>query len=114
MRPSRLAAAVVWAALAAPLQAAEVALLKSAESPAWRPAIEALKRAAAGHNVSEFDLRGDKAEAERIVAALKGRAAALVALGPLAAQAARAGAPELPLVACMVSDPSRIGLAAGP
>lgn len=114
MRRARLAAGVVCVALAAPLEGAEVALLKSADSPAWRPAIEALKRAAAGHNVSEFDLRGDKAEAERVVAAVKGRVAAIVALGPLAAQAARDGAPELPLVACMISDPSRIGLAAGP
>lgn len=114
MKRARLAAGVVCVALAAPLQGAEVALLKSADSPAWRPAIEALKRAAAGHNVSEFDLRGDKAEAERLVAAVKGRVAAIVALGPLAAQAARDGAPELPLVACMISDPSRIGLAAGP
>lgn len=114
MRRGRLAAGVVCVALAAPLEGAEVALLKSADSASWRPAIEALKRAAAGHNVSEFDLRGDKAEAERVVAAVKGRVAAIVALGPLAAQAARDGAPELPLVACMISDPSRIGLAAGP
>jgi putative ABC transport system substrate-binding protein len=96
------------------VHAADVALLKSADVPAWRPAIEALRRVAAGHNVLEFDLRGERAEADRVVAALKGRAAAIVTLGPLAAQAAREGAPELPLVACMVSDPSRIGIAAGP
>jgi putative ABC transport system substrate-binding protein len=49
-----------------------------------------------------------------VVAALKGRSAALVALGPLAAQAALAGAPELPLVACMVPDPAKIGLQPAP
>lgn len=113
---SRAAAccAAVTLLIAPGLGAAEVALLKSADSPAWRPAIEALRRAAAGHNVLEFDLRGDKGEADRVVATLKGRVAAAVTFGPLAAQAVREGAPELPLVACMVSDPVKLGLAAAP
>ena len=49
-----------------------------------------------------------------MVAALKGKAAAMVALGPLAVQSAREIAPELPLVGCMVSDPARSGLVAAP
>src|SRR6185436_1756724 len=94
--------------------AAEVAVLKSTDSAAWRPALEALRRAAAAHTLQEFDLRGDKAEADRVVTALKGKVAALVALGPLAVQSAREIAPELPLVGCMVSDPAKSGLAAAP
>ena len=70
------------------LRAAEVAVLKSSEVPAWRPAIEALRRATSAHTLTEYDLRGDRAEAERITAALKGKAAILVAMGPLAAQVA--------------------------
>jgi len=89
---------------------AEVALLKSTEAPAWRPAIEAFRRAAAGQAVFEFDLRGDRAEAERILAALRGRNAILVAMGTLAAQAVRDLAPESPLVFCMVQDPARLNL----
>jgi len=99
---------------AATSQAAEVAVLKSTDSAAWRPALDALRRAAAAHTLQEFDLRGDKAEADRVVAALKGKVAALVALGPLAVQSAREIAPELPLVGCMVSDPAKSGLAAAP
>lgn len=94
--------------------AAEVAVLKSSEVAAWRPALDALKRSAASHNVTEYDLRGDRVEADRIVAQLKASRAILVAVGPLAAQAARAGAPELPLVFCMVQDPGAIGLVDAP
>ena len=39
--------------------AAEVAVLKSSETPAWRPAIEALKRGAEAHTLTEYDLKGD-------------------------------------------------------
>lgn len=114
MRQGRAALALLALGFAARSEGAEVALLKSAESLAWRPAIEAFKRGATGHNVTELDLRGDKAEADRVVAALKGKSAAMVAFGPLAVQAVREGAPELPLVACMVPDPARIGLQAAP
>jgi ABC-type uncharacterized transport system substrate-binding protein len=92
------------------LGAAEVAVLKSSEVPAWRPAIEALRRSASAHNLTEYDLRGDRAEAERLAASLKGRAQVVVALGPLAAQVATNLLPELPLVYCLVQDPVRLGV----
>jgi putative ABC transport system substrate-binding protein len=114
VRDARIACALLALGAARSAPAADVALLKSAETAAWRPAIEALRRVAAGHNVQEFDVHGDRGEADRIVAALKGKAAAIVTLGPLAAQAAHEGAPELPLVACMVSDPAKLGLAPAP
>lgn len=99
-------------ALALPVtaSAADVAVLKSSDTPAWRPAVEALRRAVGAHAVTEHDLRNDRAEADRVVAGLKGRAALAVAMGPLAAQAALAGASEIPLVFCMVQDPARLGL----
>ena len=43
-----------------PIGAAEVAVLKSTEAAAWRPAIDALKRSLPGHTVTEYDLRGDR------------------------------------------------------
>lgn len=92
------------------LRAAEVALLKSSEVPAWRPAIEALRRTTSTHTVTEYDLRGDRVEAERIIASLKGKAAILVALGALAAQVATSLLPEVPLVYCFVQDPVRLGM----
>ncbi|HET8647779.1 MAG TPA: ABC transporter substrate binding protein [Vicinamibacteria bacterium] len=93
---------------------AEVALLLSSDVPAWRPAVEAVRSAATGHNVSVHDLRGSRAEAERVIAGLKGQAAVLVAMGPLAAEAARAVAADTPLVYCMVQDPASVSALEGP
>ncbi len=111
LRLGTLCAAVLVAGAAS---AADVAVLKSADSPAWRPTLDALRRSASGHNVTEFDLRGDRAEADRVVASLKGKPGILVALGPIAAQAAREGAPDSPLVFCMVQDPARLNLVGVP
>ncbi len=101
-------------ALAAPGRAgaAEVAVLKSSEVAAWRPTIDALRRAAGSHHLTEYDLRGDRAEAERVLGGLKGKAVILVAMGPLAAQLARDLLPEAPLVFTMVQDPAKLGLTA--
>jgi len=106
----RLTALALALLLPSGLRAAEVAVLKSTELAAWRPTLEALRRGVTGHNVSEFDLRGDRAEAEKIATALKGKAAAVVALGPLAAQIAKDILPDLPLVYCLVHDPVKLGI----
>lgn len=94
--------------------AAEVAVLKSAETPGWRPAIEALKRATTAHSVTEYDLRGDRTEALRVLAEIKPRGPIVVAIGPLAAQVTREVAPELPLIYCMIQDPTQLGLTTAP
>jgi putative ABC transport system substrate-binding protein len=92
-----------------------VAILKTSEVAAWRPTLDALRRAAPAHTFTEYDLRGDKAEADRVVAGLKAKAGAIVVgMGPLAVQAVREGAPELPLLFCMVQDPGSLGLANAP
>jgi putative ABC transport system substrate-binding protein len=106
--PAILAAATLASTPCA--AAVDVALLKSTDTPAWRPAVDSLRRAAEGHTLTEHDLRNDRAEADRIVAGLKGKAALIVAMGPLAAQAALAVASEIPLVFCMVQEPARLGL----
>jgi len=108
-------ACLVLALLQAPLLfGADVVVLKSAETPAWRPALEAMRRVASAHAFTEFDLRGDKAEADRVLGATKARAALFVAMGPFAAQVAHESAPDIPLVVCMIQDPSRIGVQAAP
>ncbi len=101
-------------ALAAPGRAgaAEVAVLKSSEVAAWRPTIDALRRAASSHHLTEYDLRGDRAEGERVLGGLKDKAVILVAMGPLAAQLARDLLPAAPLVFTMVQDPAKLGLTA--
>lgn len=110
IQPRTAAAVALSCLVAAAAPAADVALLKSSDVPAWQPAVDALKRVAAGHTVIDYDLRGEKAEATRVVGTLKGRSIIVVAMGPLAAQAAREAAPELPLVFCMVPDPAKAGL----
>jgi ABC-type uncharacterized transport system substrate-binding protein len=90
--------------------AAEVALLKSSDVAAWRPTLDAFRKGASTHNITEFDLRGDRSEGERVLGALKGRGAILVALGPMAAQVARQFLPDSPLIFGMVQDPGKIGL----
>jgi putative ABC transport system substrate-binding protein len=114
MRHVRSFLLLALVASAASASAAEIAVLKSADSPAWRPAIDSLRRSAAAHTVTEYDLRGDRAEAERVIASLKGKAAVLVTVGPLAAQTAKEVAPEIPQVFCMVQDPARLGLVGVP
>lgn len=94
-------------AVAAP---ADVAVLKSSEVPAWRPTLDAIKRSAAGHTVREYDLRNDRAEADRVLNELKAGKPIVIAVGELAAQAAHQVAPELPLIYCMVLDPGKLGL----
>lgn len=112
-----MAAPRLWAALAlglllwsSPIGAAEVAVLKSSEVAAWRPALDALKRGLPGHTVTEYDLRGERNEAERVLGALKGKPVLLVAFGPLAAEAVRETASDQMLVFCMVQDPAKAGL----
>lgn len=112
----RLAAALALAlVLMAPASwAAEIAVLKSSDVPAWRPAIDALRRAVSSHAITEYDLNGDRAEAERVLALVKGKPTILVAVGPLAAMAAHELAPEKPLVFCMVQEPAKLGLLDAP
>ncbi len=93
-----------------PLAAAEIAVLKSTDVAAWRPALDALRRGLAGHTVTEYDLRGDRNEAVRVLGALKARPVLLVAFGPLAAEVVRESAPDTFLVFCMVQDPAKAGL----
>ena len=113
----RLGAAAALILLAGPrlAGAADVAVLKSSEVAAWRPALDALRRTAgAGHTITEYDFRGDRAVAEQVLASLKGKPVVLVAMGNLAAQAARSLLPDAPLVFCMVQDPAKLGLVPAP
>jgi putative ABC transport system substrate-binding protein len=108
------ALALVALVPALPAVAAEVAVVKSSDVAAWRPAIDALRRVAAAHTINEFDLRNDRGTADSVLAGLKGRNAIIVALGPLAAQLVRSNLPEAPLVFAMVQEPPKLGLTPAP
>lgn len=97
-----------------PATAAEIALLLSSDAPGWKPAVDALRTATPAHNVTTYDLRGSRAEAERLLSGIKQSAAVVVAMGPLAAQAARELAAEVPLVYSMVSDAAVLSALEGP
>ena len=109
----RFAVGCVFLLVASGADAAEVAILKSADNPAWRPAVDALRGSLRSHTFTEHDFQADRSEGQRILATLKGRPVVLVALGPLAAQLAREVAPDLPLVFCMVAEPEKMGLVPG-
>jgi putative ABC transport system substrate-binding protein len=110
VKKTALACLVLPVVLTTPARAADVAVLKSIETPGWRPAIDALRRAAAAHNVAEYDLKGDQAEALRVIGELKDKPVIVVALGPLAAQTMRSAAPGRALIYGMVQDPAEAGL----
>jgi hypothetical protein len=69
---------------------------------------------AVGHSFVEYDLRGDRGEADRVLGTLRNRVVILLAMGPLAAQAAHEVLPNVPMVFCMIQDPGKIGIAPGP
>lgn len=107
-KPSRtLLCGLLAAGLLAPrpAAAAEIAVVLSSDVPAWKPAVEALRTAVPGHNVTTYDLHGSRAEADRLLDGLKGSATVVVAIGSLAAQSARERTADLPLVYGMVNDP---------
>jgi putative ABC transport system substrate-binding protein len=95
-------------------RAADVAVLKSSDAPAWRPALDALRRGAPTHAITEYDFRNDRATADAILGGLRGKNVIVVAMGPLAAQSARTALPDVHLVYCMVQEPGRLGLSSAP
>src|SRR5436190_17460150 len=97
-----LAALALAAGAARAGAAADVAIVKSSDVPAWRPTIDAVRRVAATHTITEYDLRNDRGTADSVIGSLRGRNAIVVALGPLAAQLVRTSLPDAPLVFAMV------------
>jgi putative ABC transport system substrate-binding protein len=124
MRDARLATRriapllVIAPLVAAPVsvRAAEVAVLKSADVAAWRPALDALHRAASTHSITEYDLKGAREEAAPVLEALRPKAkdTIFVAMGPLAAEVARETFPQSRLIFCMIQDPGKLGLLTAP
>jgi ABC-type uncharacterized transport system substrate-binding protein len=109
-----VALGIVFLGAASRADAAEVAILKSADTTAGRVVLQSLRQSSPSHTYTEHDFRGDRAEGLRVLEGLKGRPVVLVAVGPLAAQLAHEVLPETPLVFCMVPDPEKMGLAAAP
>ena len=109
-RPTWAGAILALLLSSSPAAAAEVAVLKSSDVAAWRPALEALRHGLPGHTVTEYDLRGDRNEAGRVLGALKARPVLLVTFGPFAAEVVRESAPDTFLVFCMVQDAAKAGL----
>ncbi len=107
-------ALVAVSAVAARAGATDVAVVKSSEVAAWRPAIDALRRSAASYAFTEYDLRNDRATADGVLAGLRGKNFIVVAMGPLAAQLVRTNLPDTPLVFSMVQDPAALGLTPAP
>ena len=104
--------AVPLAAAPAGVRATEVAVLKSADVAAWRTALDAMHRAAPAQAITEYDLKGAREEAVRVLEGLKPKAkdTVFVAMGPLAAEVVRDAFPQGRLIFCMIQDPGKLGL----
>src|SRR5207249_6062703 len=61
--------------------------------------------------VKEFDLRGSKSRKDEVLKEIRAaKPKIVVAVGPLAAQVAKEGLPDLPVLFLMVSNPRKYGL----
>ena len=111
-RLGSLVVVLPFVAASVDVRAAEVAVLKSADVAAWRPTLEALHRSASAHSITEYDLKGAREEAVRVLEGLKPKAreTIFVAMGPLAAEVAREAFPQSRLIFCMIQDPGKLGL----
>jgi putative ABC transport system substrate-binding protein len=88
-----------------------VAALKSDDLELYRQALAGFAAQAPDLTVEEFDLGGDAKKADAVLAQVKERKPALVlALGPLAANAARRGFDAVPVLFAMVPNYEKYGL----
>lgn len=94
--------------------AGEIAILKSADLPAYNQAIDGFKSTAPPNTTyTEYDLRGDPALGAKIARKLKASDTTLVlAVGLKAAQAAQAELVTVPIVYMMILNPSKHRLTA--
>jgi ABC-type uncharacterized transport system substrate-binding protein len=114
MRTRVLLAGVVWLS-AVEARAVDVAVLRSTDDAASRAVVEAFRKSAGAPRVfTDHDLKGDRAEAIRVLDGLRGRPMVVLAVGPLAARTVREVAPEVPVVFCMVPEPEKLGLVPAP
>lgn len=110
-RAGALAAAVLGVSAHAP-ERPEIAIVKS-ESLAPYARLVAGFTAESRAETVEYDLRGNEGRAEKAFDALKARPPALVlAIGPLAANAARRSLSEVPVLFSMVPNYEKYGLEA--
>ena len=89
---------------------AEIAVIKSQYLPSYQQAFNGFKKVYAGE-LRVFDLKGDPQESEKVVIKLRKDPPDLIlAIGLLAARVAEENFHDIPIVYCMVFDPSRFGL----
>ena len=94
--------------------AAEVAILKSADLPAYNQALAGFKAAMPSSNtITDYDMRGDIARGQKLARTIRDSEASLVlAVGVKAAQIAKSEIVDIPIIFCMVLDPSKHDLKA--
>jgi putative ABC transport system substrate-binding protein len=100
--------------LPSPLLASEIAVLKSADIPAYNQAIAAFKSdLPATATITVYDLQGDVAKGRSLARKLRATDVSLVlAVGLKAALVAKLELPDIPVVFCMVLDPAKHDLKA--
>ena len=104
---------LVWASLAGPALAREIAVLKSSDIAAYNQAVAGMRSEFpdSAVTITEYDMQGDVARGRKL--ARKIRAAdvnAVIAVGLKAALVAKLEIVDVPVIYCMVLDPGKYDL----
>lgn len=101
--------------MAIPLSAQSIAVIKSRDQEAYNRVLESFIKNSptiSTEQIVEYNLEGEEKAWKDIAKKLNSDPVSLIlALGPLAAQMANEAALDIPVIFCMVSNPSRYGLA---
>ena len=97
-----------------PAGAAEVAILKTADLPAYNQAVAGFKAAMPSSTTFvEYDMKGNPASGQNLARKIRtSDAELLLAVGVKAAEVVKLEVPDLPIVFCMVLDPDKHDLKA--
>ena len=89
---------------------AEIAVLRSQDLPIYQQALDGFQDVYEGE-ITEYSLQGNPQEAEKIVLSIKKQKPDVVlAIGLLAARAAKEYIEDTPIIFCMVLSPERYSL----
>ena len=100
--------------MAMPISAQSIAVIKSREQEAYNQVLDSfLKHSAniSADQLVEYNLNGEEKKWDDVSKEIGITPTLILALGPLAAQMANDAALNIPVIFCMVSNPTRYGLA---
>jgi len=101
-------------ATSVPISAQSVVVIKSRDQEAYDQVLESFVKTCGSismHQLVEYNLKGEEKSWGDVAKEINMTPNLILAMGPLAAQMAKEASPHIPVIFCMVSNPSRYGLA---